>query len=255
MSLTADLKNFRPGDAERIALLGRALAAAFACGLLLSFKLWVSTRQYPLSPALGLLPAFAFPLDYLSLAALLALLGASAFAARPRPFLLSLLALSLLLCLQDQTRWQPWVYQYLFMLAALALHDGRGASDARRRAAVDACRLVVAGVYFWSGLQKLNANFFGEIWPWVVGPYAQHLPGAAGRGLSAAGILVPLAEVFVGVGLLTRRLRTTAVVLALATHAAVLALFAPLGRNAVVWPWNVASGVFVFVLFWRARET
>ncbi|HEV2765259.1 MAG TPA: hypothetical protein VGV38_19910, partial [Pyrinomonadaceae bacterium] len=131
----------------------------------------------------------------------------------------------------------------------------REASDERRRAALNVCRFVVAAVYFWSGVQKLNVTFFGEVWPGLVAPYAQLLPGAAGKLLSVVGLAVPPAEVFVGVGLLTRRLRSAAVVLAVVTHALVLALFVPVGKNSVVWPWNAASAAFVVVLFWRARAT
>lgn len=251
--MSDDAQKFPPGDRERAARLRLALAAALACGLLLSFKLWVSTRHYPLSPVWDFLAPFPFPLDYVWLAALLGLLGATALGSRP--LLRVFLVLSALLCLQDQTRWQPWFYQYFFMLAALAVPDPAGPAGEPGRRALNTCRFVVAAVYFWSGMQKVNADFFGEMWPGLVGPYLRFVPAALGGLVNSAGPLVALAEVFVGVGLLTRRLRVVAVAAALATHAFVLALFVPLGRNTVVWPWNVAMAAFVLILFWRARET
>jgi hypothetical protein len=66
--------------------------------------------------------------------------------------------------------------------------------------------------------------------------------------------VAPLAEMAVAFGLLTRRHRSAAVALALATHAAVLALFVPVRDNVVIWPWNVAMGVLVWLLFARGQS-
>jgi hypothetical protein len=51
----------------------------------------------------------------------LALLGAIVIARRPRALILTFVGLLTVLALLDQTRWQPWVYQYLFMFGALGL--------------------------------------------------------------------------------------------------------------------------------------
>jgi hypothetical protein len=63
--------------------------------------------------------------------------------------------------------------------------------------------------------------------------------------------LIPLVEVLIGAGLLTRRFRSAAVAGALLTHAVVLLLYVPFWRNKVVWPWNAAMMAFVVILFWR----
>ena len=55
--------------------------AGMLAGILLSPKLWVSTRYYPLVPALPHLPAIPYPLDYLCYGALIVLLVAAAFVA------------------------------------------------------------------------------------------------------------------------------------------------------------------------------
>ena len=235
------------------------------CGVALSWRLWTSSaRLYPTVPVSDALPRVPYPLDHLWLCALVALLAAILVSARPRPFVAAFLALAGCLCLFDQSRWQPWFYQYYFMLAALWFYDrGRGDEGARedesardgdrraeegRASALDACRLIVVATYFWSGAQKLNYNFFAAGVPALVRPYVNRAH-ALTYVLTPAGFIVPLAEILIAAGLLTRRFRRAAVVAALATHALVLLLFVPVGNNSVVWPWNVAMAAFVLILF------
>jgi hypothetical protein len=60
----------------------------------------------------------------------------------------------------------------------------------------------------------------------------------------------------IGIGLLTKKYRTHAIVLALLMLGFVLFTLGPLGHNwnSVVWPWNVAMVLFVLILFWRAEK-
>lgn len=251
---------------DRARLLKTAVALGCACGFIFSRRLWLSgssVRDYPHAPVAEFLRPPAFPLALAWLTALLLLLGLVAYSARPRRYLAAFLVAAGALALWDQSRWQPWFYQYYFMLAALAVfpwgagegNDARRGGDgerdgARRAAALDACRLVVAGIYFWGGVQKLNPGFEGTML-FLLG---RLLPAEAAAPLAAASVLVvPAVEIFVGVALLTRRLRHVAVALALSTHAVVLLLLVPSGTNTVVWPWNVAMAASAVVLFWRAR--
>ena len=240
---------------DRARLLKLAVAAGCACGFVLSRRLWLSSvRDYPHAPVADVLKPPAFPLDFAWLFALFLLLALAVHAARPRKFLAAFLVAAGLLALWDQSRWQPWFYQYYFMLAALAVFPWGGDGervDERRDAALDACRLVVAGTYFWGGVQKLNPGFEGTMLLLV----GRLLPeGAAGALAAASMIFVPAVEIFVGVALLTRKFRNVAVALAIATHAAVLLLLVPSGTNTVVWPWNLAMPAAAVALFWRARD-
>ena len=81
---------------------------------------------------------------------LTALVGAS----RPKPFIWLTVALVSLMVFLDQERMQPWVYQYLFMLAALGLFSWRYDDVAGRDLTLNICRFIVASIYFWSGLQN-----------------------------------------------------------------------------------------------------
>jgi len=247
-------RRFSPDNDTRARLLKIFLASGCFAGLLLSARLWLSARDYPLTPVSEKLPAVPQPLDYIPFISLLVLLILVAAAERPFKYAAGFLLVALFLCLSDQSRWQPWFYQYLFMMAAVCFYS-RGGSDARRqRALLDACRVIVAGVYFWSGVQKLNVNFIGEVFPSLVNPYFNFIFGARDLMPGWMIVSVPLLEVSLGVGLLTRKFRDASVLLAVLTHVLILSLFIPVRRNSVVWPWNVAMAGFAVALFWRARD-
>lgn len=234
-------------------LLKVVLPLAVLCGFALSRRLWVYSpgRLYPSVPVFDFLPTVAPTLGYVWFGALVVLLVLAAVRARARVYAAAFVALACAYVLFDESRLQPWLYQYLFMMLALAAHSRRG-GDAREP--LRACALVVACVYFWSGVQKLNPQFFAEVLPSLAAPYLARLPASFARLLTPLGALVPLTEICAGLLLLTRRWRRAGVVLALTTHAVVLLMFVPVRRNNVIWPWNVAMCAFVLILFRRGAD-
>ena len=250
-----DLNKAQRGAENRLAWLRIALAAGLVAGLLLSPNLWISTRSYPLTPLWDAVPPLPYPADH-ALFGLLMVLVTGVGVARGRAIGwlgISALVIAAFFVVQDESRLQPWFYQYSFMLAAFCLFGlGRvGALDA-----LNACRLIVAATYFWSGLQKANASFIQSTHPWLVEPLTARLPDWAGSALLAGGYAVPVVEAVIGIGLLTRRFRRLAVMGALLMHAFVMLCIGPLGHdhNTVVWPWNFAMVAFVLILFWRAPD-
>lgn len=245
----------RKGAESRLALLRLALAASLVAGLLLSPNLWVSIRAYPLTPLWDAVPSLPYPTDY-ALFGLFVALVAGVGVTRGRMmgwFAAGALVLAAFLVLGDESRLQPWFYQYSFMLAAFCLYGLAriGGSDV-----LDTCRLIVVATYFWSGLQKANAGFFEVTYPWLVEPLTSRLPDWAGLMLLSGAYAVPVIEAVIGLGLLTRRFRKPAVVGALLMHAFIMLCVGPLGSayNTVVWPWNFAMSAFVVILFWRAPD-
>jgi hypothetical protein len=233
-------------DLVRLRWARLVLAAALAAGLLLAPRLFLAGRTYPRAPVLDGWPPLVAPLDVAVLGALLAALGGVALAPWPRWWAGAATLLAVVLALDDQSRWQPWFYQYEVMLAALAL--AREASDT-----LAAWRAVLVGLYFWSGVQKLNTTFMTHLFPWLVEPAAGVLPAALHRLLLGGWMAVPILEILVAAGLLVPRLRNAAVAAAVATHVVVLGLLGPLGHasNVVVWPWNVAMATLAVLLFWN----
>lgn len=236
-------------DLARLRWARLVTAAALAAGLLLAPRLFLATRVYPRVPVLDGWPALKAPLDVVVLGALLVALAGVALAPRPRWWAAAATFLGLVLAADDQSRWQPWFFQYVAMLAALAV--GRDAADT-----LATWRAVLVGLYLWSGIQKLNVTFMAHLFPWLVQPVAGLLPPGLQRGLLGGWIVVPVIEIAVAVGLLVPRLRHAAVMTAIATHVVVLGLLGPLGHasNTVVWPWNVAMAALAALLFWHSAH-
>ncbi|MGD0931678.1 MAG: MauE/DoxX family redox-associated membrane protein [Candidatus Korobacteraceae bacterium] len=241
--------------ADRTALRTKTIVVVgFVASLLLSPKLWVSSRFYPLIPVFHGLPRIPYPLDYICYGVVLFLLAAIAFVPRPRLYIFALVAFLAAYSLLDQTRWQPWAYQYWLMLLALGCFSWKPDDIRGRQDAVNICRLIMGCTYVYSGLQKLNSKFVAEGFPWVLGTLHLHIPVAY---LNYLGWIVPFIEVSIGLCLLTRRFRKIGILNGIVMHVFILYSFGPLGLNwnTVVWPWNVAMIALILVLFWHTDVT
>jgi hypothetical protein len=223
-----------------------AVCAGMIAGFLLSPKLWISSRLYPLTPVWSGLKPVAFPFDYLLFAAIILLTLVIAAVPRPAKWIHAFIGLALFLAAFDQSRWQPWFYEYLFLLVALGFSGTQGV-------ALNTCRLIVASTYFWSGMQKINPNFAEGVFSWLMEPYLAVLPNVAHSAVRPLALATPFLEAAVGAGLLSKRFRTVAVLLAIAIHTLILVAIGPAGHNVnqVVWPWNLAMIAFVMLLFWN----
>lgn len=231
-----------PDTARRLLYLRVAIVAGALAGMALSYKLWLSARFYPLTPVFPFLKPIPHPFDYVLFGGALLALACCAFTARLIPIFATL---AVALALGDQSRWQPWFYQYFFLLLGVAL------------ASPNACRLIVASIYFWSGAQKLNSGFIHNGFPWLLEPILRHLPQRAQALAHPLSLVAPFIEIWIGLALLSRKFRTPAIVAALAMHLFILLSLGPLGQNYnyVVWPWNIAIASAVVILFWKSTES
>lgn len=234
--------------AVRLYLVRVVVAAGLAAGLVLSPKLWQTARSFPAVPvsdALPDIPPVASVVVYYALLALLALVVVLPHRRWP---VLAVVILAVGWCLWDQMRWQPWVYQYLAFLVAVGV--------ARRDDALNACRLVLAATYFWSGLQKVNVSFATDIYSWLVGPVRSLLPDGAAAWLDGQAYVVAAGECGLGLALLIPQFRIVAVPLVVVMHAGLLYCLGPTGHNwnSIVWPWNAALPALAVALFTRTRD-
>jgi hypothetical protein len=241
------LRQFLFAHLSKVALLRISVTFGLLAGFWLSPKLWLSSRLYPLTPVWSFVRPFGSPADRIVFFALIALLIAASVAPR-REILIAVFALLMVLAVQDQSRWQPWFYQYVIMLLAIAL-----AGTERQAGALNTCCLIVAATYIWSGLAKLNPNFVGDTFPWLVEPFIGAAPAPVQWLARHMGWVAPFFECCAGVGLLTRRFRRPALFCAIAIHVFILIAIGPLGQrfNIVVWPWNLAMIAFLLILFVR----
>lgn len=238
-NIVARNRRFLFGAASRVFWLKAMIVLVFCVGLVMSSRLWIGPRTYPLSPVLSFPPSSIYPIDLFLYAALFVLGGAILVSPRPQKFIFSFLGIVIVFCLLDQTRWQPWVFQYGFLLAALALFSWDSDDIGGRERTLNVARLIVATTYIFSGLQKLNLHFINVDFPWIVEPITNAFPAARGL-LYVLGIGAPFIQIGFGVGLLTRKYRRVSLILAVSMHAFILAMFGPFGQN-----WNN--------IIWRER--
>jgi predicted DCC family thiol-disulfide oxidoreductase YuxK/uncharacterized membrane protein YphA (DoxX/SURF4 family) len=249
-NIVARNRRFLFGAASRVFWLKAMIVLVFCVGLVMSSRLWIGPRTYPSAPVLSFLPSSIYPADLFLYVALFVLAGAILVSARPQKFIFLFLGIVAVFCLLDQTRWQPWVFQYGFLLAALALFSWDSDDIDGRKRALNIARLIVATTYIFSGLQKLNLNFINYDFPWIVEPITNALPTVRGL-LYALGVAAPFIQICFGVGLLTRKYRRISLILAISMHVFILAMFGPFGHdwNNIIWPWTAAMAGLDLLLF------
>lgn len=237
---------------KRLTLFIRLLALFVLLCLAFSWKLWLSSRLFPLVPLFGLIPPFPAPLDFLFLGSLCAFLVAVAVRPRSKMWIGWTVAAFMILFLQDQGRLWPSFYQFFFMFLLLLTDRPRG-GEAEAHRLLTGMRFIVAAIYFWGGVQKLNPYFFNEEFPWFVRPLTNLLPFDVPY-LPALGLCAALFEVLSGIGLLTKRFRTVALYEAMAMHLLIFFCIGPIRNdwNDSAWIWGQAMGAMAFVLFYKA---
>ncbi len=240
---------FRPDDAARLTLALRVIAVAMLFCLAVSWKLWLSTRLYPLVPFFGLVPPFPYPLDTLVLAVLVGLLVGVIVRPESKLLLVAVVGVLAVLFAQDQSRLWPSFYEF-FLLLIILLSWRRDSSEVESRSVLGGLRFVVAAVYVWGGIQKLTPSFFYEEFPWFIQPLTERLPFKL-PALHLVAAAAAVFEIILGIGLLTTRFRRVALAEALLMHAIILVCIGPIRNdwNDAAWAWSLATAALVWVLF------
>src|SRR5690242_11009744 len=139
------------------------LVLALAGGVLLSPLLWLGVgRTFPRAPIFFTLSRVPILIDSSLASLMLTALAISKFSKRPRRYLVLAVVLIAFLAALDQTRLQPWVFQYAVMLSVLAF---RSESVKATSSQIRAQQMVIVSLYFWSGAQKINWSFSHDVIP------------------------------------------------------------------------------------------
>ncbi len=243
----------KENSCSQIRIITRITAIACLISMLLCYKLWLNDRNFPVVPLFHFLPALHHPFDFILPAFAAVLLVCIAILRNPQRFIILFLVSAVLLMLLDQNRWQPWFYQYVLMFFIMAFFNYRCDDTKQQAAIVFTFKLMIAAIYFWSGLQKLNPNFLSDTFPWLMQPITDHLGPNSILHFRFLGYSFPLIETATGICLLIPALQKQAVIAAILMHVFILVILSPLGHNynPVVWPWNVAMILFVLFLFYN----
>jgi hypothetical protein len=228
------------------------LVLALAGGVLLSPLLWFGVgRTFPRAPIFFTFSRVPILIDSSLTILVFAALAFSVFSKRPQQYLVLAVALIVFLAALDQTRLQPWVFQYAVMLSVFAF---RRESFNATSLEIRAQQLVIVSLYFWSGAQKINWSFSHDVIPSLLQSTGISLAQVFLPYLPVIGFVIAAVEMSIGVGLAVRRTRRTAAILAIGMHAVVLVILIASRSNSVVWPWNIAMAAMVGVLFFGTKN-
>jgi len=209
------------------------------------------SRTFPRVPFLFALPeSFARLFEWLFSSILVFSLILTIFSARRKIFLMVAVASLVTLCFFDYLRFQPWTYQYLLIFIVICWHDWEKEDESAINKTLGLAQILVAGIYIWSGIQKMNYNFSHDVLPVLFVPIQNLFPSFQ-PPFVFLGIVIPLTESLTGVGLLFRKTRNIAVAPAVLMHSIILSLLIAKNYNQIVWIWNLTLIFADLILFWR----
>jgi len=226
------------------------LGLAMLIGMIMSWKLWISSRLYPLTPISSKLPTIGFPFDYIIFGILIILLLLIIIFRQPLKVIILFVVLASLWSILDQSRWQPWFYQYLIMFSVLAYYYWDKDNNERKHFTTYILRIIIATIYFWSGVHHLNPTFINKVVIALLEPFIGNsfiLPQEISQGIA---ISMSLIEILIGIGLLSRNYWKLSAILGIIMHIIILIIVGPFGFNlqTIIWPWNIAMILFLVIL-------
>lgn len=237
---------------NRLKSLRRVALFFLLVGIGMSLNLWMNQRLFPLIPIHQDFPILPRPVDMI----LLGLFGMSVLGnivIYNRKLLIASLGLLLLILLQDQMRWQPWVYTYSLMLLPFAFLGEEKKSSQTDLWRLRCAQVVLIGIYLWSGINKLNPGFTEVTYPLMLSKLFGLAEGSNLHGAKWLGYLIPITETAVGIGLYFVRTRKIMIWGAIFTHLIIIAYLFSMGENGnpIVIPWNIAMIIFVLLAFFQ----
>ncbi len=220
---------------------------------LISYKVWLAERFYLLVPPFGFLDNLPSEVHLgLFISSLLLLVFLLVFP-KNRTLLFFLLGIEILACSLDITRWQPWEYQYLFIIFIFLINrkDKKGFFTA--------LIFLLSLIYIFSGLHKFNGAYLYATWGRMILSGFLNISSEMIKNhfIHYLGLLLPLIEIGGGLALLILKNKKTPALVLMTMHFFILILIGPLGSdyNMVVWPWNVAMIFLLYFLFFKNSKS
>jgi hypothetical protein len=238
------LSSYDTSKEFRFRLVVRVTCLFFIIGIVMSSNLWISNRLFPIIPAFDINSTFPVIIDSILYYGLIVSLGLILVFPRPSTGAFSI-GLLLVLLLQDQMRWQPWVYMYVLFILPLIFMRKRDHYN------LAYFQIILIGIYIWGGVHKLNPAFLDSTFYSITKGFFQIQDELILQQIRPFGYLIPIGEIIMGCMLIFPKYRKTGVTIAIASHFFILVYLSPFGidYNPIVYPWNVAMIVIVLLLF------
>ena len=149
-------------------------------------------------------------------------------------------------CLADWTRFRPWLYQGMALLLCFSLPQP-----------LDAARLILASIYLWAGVLKINRTWTVTVYPWITEPLRRRLPQPLAQATLRLAPVAPWLEALGGLGLLFPTTRGAACLGLIAMHVFILACFHRRhdSHYPTIWPWNVSMALCSWIVFWGSAAS
>ena len=221
------------------------VAIGFLSGVWMSWPLWNETARFwfptlPVwgeavaPPILGSFVHFAGPIGLITLLAL-------TFLFPEKKWLLGLSPIWLIgLCAFDLNRLQPWAWFYLLVFVVVFFEKKENEIST-----ANALKWLLAGVYFWSGFNKLTPYFAEDNFAWFCEAFSFTKPF---NHYPTLGYTIALFEMSFAAGLLLKKTRPFFRWIVIGFHSVIILFLLKLNWNWVVIPWNVAMAGMVWVL-------
>ena len=235
---------------QRLQLIKWIVLIGLLVSVLLSYNLWAGQRWFPKAPLFWEYDVIKSPYDYIQLLVLLTLIVINIMS-RNKYYLFLLVLFSVYLCLDDQNRLQPWFFNYVLILLVLLFYRQRVDAPNNYTSIFISLQLLVALIYIYSGLQKINSHFINDTYSWMIEPLNSIFSNRQMTLLLRLGHSVPVIEILLGLGLLIKPTRYITLPLIIMMHIIILILLGPMGKsyNSVIWPWNLTMIALNIVLY------
>ena len=229
----------------------RITSITFILQIIYSIKLWINFRSFPKVPIFEniqlIYDSFSYPILFLLLGLLL--LNST----RPGAIVngLILIVLSIFI-IDDVNRMQPWVYLYLIIFLLTVINRLQGSKEML----INQLWIILIGVYFWSGISKLNYSFLETTYLEVLTKVFRIEDTSSFIAYREFGFLIPIIEIAAAILIISKSYRTVGVLLAILTHVFIIYFVSPfaLGNNYIVIPWNILMILFLLILYHRKPE-
>lgn len=214
----------------------------------MSIDLWGVTREFPTLPLFTVFDESTAIFNKIVLSIFIVSLVSVMLFDTKAPLLILFTSL-LYLLIEDQMRWQPWVYIYILILLPFLFNI-----DKRQKLVF--LRILFIGIYIWSGIHKINPYFNDLIVESFAVDFFKIKNLEVISILKSNGAVIPIFEITCGLLLLFTTTRKLAVLGILSMHIFIFIYLSPLVMmgNYIVLPWNIFMILAVYLLFYNESE-
>tara|TARA_R110000868_G_scaffold37111_1_gene131265 strand:+ start:3520 stop:4683 length:1164 start_codon:yes stop_codon:yes gene_type:complete len=225
----------------------------FLTSIVISIHLWFPSENiFSPTPVFELIESTPDLIHSIITSSFILFLILSFFIAKHQKKLLSIFCFFLIVSLfLDQLRWQPWVFYYLFIFSIFVFIPLN-----KKQVRLNTLRLILALIYIWSGIQKINYTFLTDTYPWLVEPLTDLFSDTINTTITSTSFLAPLIEISAGIGLFFRKTQRFSAIILVVMHFFILCMIGPFGHNSnfVVWPWNITFSILLILLFIKENK-